>query len=186
MMARRPSTFGELISLRRTMDRLFDDPFFRALPVSRSAQRMQLEVIDTPDSLMLEAALPGVRPEDIEVSVLGDVLTLTAGTDVTDSTLHAGYEVREVRRGRVSRSVSLPQGLRLDDATASFENGLLQLTIPKAKLAERRQIPISVAGQAAQVVGETTEPVTPETPGASEVPGPSTTGGESASASTDA
>ena len=148
MMARRPSTFGELISLRRTMDRLFDDPFFRTVPTTRGVRRMPLDVIDTPDSLILEAALPGVRPEDIDVSVLGDVLTLTAGSDATDSTMQAGYEVRELRRGRVSRSVNLPQGLRLEDATASFENGMLQLTIPKARLAERRQIHISVAGQA--------------------------------------
>ena len=50
--------------------------------------------------------------DDIDVSVLGDVLTLTAGTDTTDPGVHAGFEVRELRRGRVSRSVTLPQGLR--------------------------------------------------------------------------
>ncbi len=156
MMVRRPSTFGELISLRRTMDRLFDDPFFHAMPVPRGARRMAMDVIDTPDALVLEAALPGVRPDDIEVSVLGDVLTLTAGTDTAESPVHAGYEVREVRRGRLTRSVSLPQGLRPEDASASFENGLLQLTIPKAKLAERRQIHISVAGQATEVADRST------------------------------
>lgn len=142
---------------------------------------MPLDVIDTPDSLILEAALPGIRPEDIDVSVLGDVLTLAAGTDAAESTVHAGYEVREVRRGRVSRSVTLPQGLRLDEATASFENGLLQLTIPKAKLAERRQIHISVAGQATQLIDEATEPAATQTPDTM-----GTTGDETAPASTDA
>jgi HSP20 family protein len=181
MMARRPTTFGELVSLRRTMDRLFDDPFFRTVPMARSVRRMPLDVIDTPDSLILEAALPGVRPDDIDVSVLGDVLTLTAGTDVTDPGVHAGFEVRELRRGRVSRSVTLPQGLRLDDAAASFENGLLQLTIPKAKLAERRQIHISVAGEVTEVAGQTTDIAAPQTPDA-----PGTAGDEIIPASPDA
>ena len=182
-MVRRPSTFGELISLRRTMDRLFDDPFFRTMPAARGVRRMPMDVIDTPDALILEAALPGVRPEDIEVSVLGDVLTLMAGADAAESPAHAGYEVREVRRGRVSRSVTLPQGLRTEDAIASFENGLLQLTIPKAKLAERRQIHISVVSQA-------TEFVAPETPDAPAMSGDETSrgapGDEPGQASTDA
>ena len=183
MMVRRPSTFGELISLRRTMDRLFDDPFFHTMPVARSVRRLPIDVIDTPDALVLEAALPGVRPDDIEVSVLGDVLTLTAGTDSTESPVRAGYEMREVRRGRVSRSVTLPQGLRTEDASASFENGLLQLTIPKAKLAERRLIHISVAGQATELEA----PQTPDAPGSTgELTSPGATGDGTASTSTDA
>jgi HSP20 family protein len=152
MMVRRPSPFGELISLRRTMDRVFDDPFFQTIPLSRGVRRMPLDVLDTPDSLILEAALPGVRPEDIEVSVLDDELTLAAGSEDQQSTDAAGYQVREVRRGRVSRTVTLPHGLRTSEATASFENGLLRLTIPKAQLIERRVIPITVAAPVAQVV----------------------------------
>jgi HSP20 family protein len=143
MMVRRPSTFGELISLRRTMDRVFDDPFFHTVPLTRGQRRMPLDVIDTAESLLLEAALPGVRPEDIEVSVLDDVLTVTAGTDGDDTTETAGYQVREVRRGRVTRTVTLPHGLRTDEATATFENGLLRLAIPKAQPIERRVIPIT-------------------------------------------
>ena len=81
MMVRRPSPFGELISLRRTMDRMFADPFFRPAPAARTVRRMPLDVIDTPDALVLEAALPGVKPEDVDISVLGDMLTLTAGSD---------------------------------------------------------------------------------------------------------
>ncbi len=146
MMVRRPSTFGELISLRRTMDRVFDDPFFHTVPLTRGQRRMPLDVIDTADSILLEAALPGVRPEDIEVSVLDDVLTVTAGTDGEGTSETAGYQVREVRRGRVTRTVTLPHGLRTDEATATFENGLLRLAIPKAQTVERRVDPHHGAG----------------------------------------
>ncbi len=118
MMVRRPSPFGELISLRRTMDRVLDDPFFQ-MPMPRQTRRMPLDVFDTPDALVLEAALPGVAPADIEVSVLGDVLTLTAGTDATEAAVRGGHQVREVRRGRMTRSVTLPRDLRTDEASAS-------------------------------------------------------------------
>jgi len=145
MMVRRPSPFGELISLRRTMDRVFADPFFRPVPAVRTGRRMPLDVIDTADALILEAALPGVKPEDVDISVLGDVLTVTAGSDEESSTADGDHQVREVRRGRVSRSVSLPSGLRPDEASATFEHGLLRLSIPRVLPAERRRIPLSVA-----------------------------------------
>jgi HSP20 family protein len=135
------------------MDRVFDDPFFHTVPLARATRRMPLDVIDTQGALVLEAALPGVRPEDIDISVLEDVLTVTAGTDAQEqSTESGGYQVREVRRGRISRSVTLPHGLRTDEASASFENGLLRLSIPKAQAAERRQIPITAPTAPVQVV----------------------------------
>ena len=155
MMVRRPSPFGELISLRRTMDRVFADPFFRPVPAVRTGRRMPLDVIDTADALVLEAALPGVRPEDVDISVLGDVLTVTAGSDEDSSTADGEYQVREVRRGRVSRSVSLPSGLRPDEASATFEHGMLRLSIPRELPAERRPIPLSVA--ASSTAAEVTE-----------------------------
>gem|GEM_PF-298936 len=170
MMVRRPSTFGELISLRRTMDRVLDDPFFQ-MPVARQTRRMPLDVFDTPDALVLEAALPGVAPADIEVSVLGDVLTLIAGTDATEAVVRGGYQVREVRRGRMTRSVTLPRDLRTDEASASFENGLLRLSIPKATPIERRRIAISVPDQAARSTSATeATPVTEATPATDAAP----------------
>jgi len=127
------------------MDRVFADPFFRPVPAVRTGRRMPLDVIDTADALVLEAALPGVRPEDVDISFLGDVLTVTAGSDEESSAADGEYQVREVRRGRVSRSVSLPSGLRPDEASATFEHGLLRLSIPRELPAERRHIPLSVA-----------------------------------------
>jgi HSP20 family protein len=154
MMIRSASPFGELLSLRRAMERMFDDPFFRPVTATRSgSRRMPLDVIETPEALVLEAALPGVKPEEIEVSVMGDVLTLTAGSESETQSDDSGYRSREVRRGRVSRSVTLPQGLHADQSTASFENGLLRLSIPKAQPADRVRIPVSspVQGDSARI-----------------------------------
>jgi HSP20 family protein len=154
MMIRRTSPFGELLSLRRAMERMFDDPFVRGVQASRAdSRRMPLDVIETPDTIVLEAALPGVKPEEVEVSVMGDVLTVTAGSESVEDSDDDGYRWREVRRGRVTRSVTLPQGLHAEQATASFENGLLRLSIPKAQPADRVRIPVTapVQGESARI-----------------------------------
>jgi len=143
---RRPSPFSELMSLRSAMDRLFDETFFRPVAGGNNGEdalAMPLDIYATQDALVVEAALPGVRPEDVEVSVLGDTLTLGASNSFDRSEESNGYHVREVRRGRFSRTVTLPSGLKTDAATASFENGILKLAFPKADQAKPRQIPVT-------------------------------------------
>ncbi len=168
MMVRNPSPFGELLQLRRAMERMFDEPFFRPMAGSRAAsRRLPLDVFETPESLVIEAALPGVKPDEVEVSVMGDTLTLTAGGESDTRSEEDGYRWREVQRGRVTRSVTLPQGVVADQATATFENGLLRLSIPKAQPAEAVRIPVTtpVAGQATRIEGTVgAEDATTETP----------------------
>lgn len=154
MMVRHTSPFGELLQLRRAMERMFDDPFVRPAVASRAAaRRLPLDVFETPEALVIEAALPGVKPEDVEISVLGDTLTLTAGSESETQSDEDGYRWREVQRGKVTRSVTLPQGVLADKATATFENGLLRLSVPKAQPAEAVRIPLSaaVAGEATRI-----------------------------------
>lgn len=156
MMVRRPSPFGELLSLRNTVDRIFDDSFFRQFVGGEDGSlSMPLDIYSTSDALVVEASLPGVRPQDVDVSVLGDTLTLTASSAAQRADDRDGYHVREVRRGRFSRTVALPAGLKNDAATATFENGILKLSFPKAEQARPRQIPVTqtTGGTAAQVAG---------------------------------
>jgi HSP20 family protein len=154
-LTRRPSPFGEFLSLRNAMDRFMDDAFFRPVSgVIDDVRTMPLDIYTTDDALVVEAALPAVKPENVDVSILGDTLTLTATTESERSKDNGGgYHLQEVRRGRFSRTVSLPSGLKSDAASASFENGLLRLSIPKAEQAKPRQIPITpvTEGQAARV-----------------------------------
>ena len=78
---------------------------------------------------------------------------MTAGSESDSGTEDDGYRLREVRRGRVTRTVTLPQGLHADQATASFENGLLRLSIPKAQPADRVRIPVTspVQGESTRI-----------------------------------
>jgi HSP20 family protein len=153
-LIRRPNPFGELLSLRQAMDRLFEDSYVRPRSGgSTDEHALALDIYTQSDSLVVEAALPGVKPEDVEISVLGDTLTISASTSHDESRNDDGYSYREIRRGAFTRTVTLPGGLKADDATASFENGMLRLSIPKAEQAKPRQIQIR-PNAAGESVGE--------------------------------
>jgi HSP20 family protein len=142
-LVRRTSPWGDLISLRQTMDRLFEDSFMRPRTPEPAGAGIPLDVLMTQDALVVEAALPGVKPENVEISVLGDTLTITAHSASEERQEEGGYLYQEVRRGSFSRAVTLPSNVRAEAATATFENGLLRLSIPKAEEAKPRQIRIS-------------------------------------------
>jgi HSP20 family protein len=142
-LIRRNSPFGELLSLRQAMDRLFDDSFIRPGAMSEGQSQLPLDVYSDADAVVIEAALPGVRPEDVDISVLGDTLTISGQTHDERRSEESGYAYREIRRGSFARSLTLPGGLSADAATASFENGMLRLSIPKAEEAKPRQIKIN-------------------------------------------
>ena len=83
--------------------------------------------------MVVDAANPGVKPEDIEVSLTGDVLTIKGETKAEKEVKEPNYLRRERRYGSFCRSISLPSGLKGDKAEAEFEHGVLKLTIPKAE-----------------------------------------------------
>lgn len=157
-LMRRTSPFGEFLSLRQAMDRLFEDSVVqpRSLMGSGGEEHgIPLDIASTPEELRIEASLPGVRPEDVEITVLGDNLVINATSGGEDTREDDGYLYREVRRGRFSRSVTLPSQVDSERAVASFENGLLRLSIPKVEAAKPRQIRVSTTSEStATQVGE--------------------------------
>jgi len=146
-LIRRTNPFGELLSLRQAMDRLFEDSFVRPRNgLLADEHSLALDVRATADAFEIEAALPGVTPEDVNISILGDTLTINAATRDEQSKDDEGYSYREIRRGSFSRTVTLPSGVKADAATATFDNGMLHLSIPKAEEAKPRQIQIKASG----------------------------------------
>ena len=144
-IVRRPSPFGELMSLRSAMDRLFEDSFVRH-PLNGGFDQLAmlpLDVTSTADALIVEAAMPGIKPDDVEITVENGTLSIRGEARQERSEGEGESLVQEIRRAAVSRTVSLPSGLEPDKATASFENGMLTLRIPKAEEVKPRQIRIS-------------------------------------------
>jgi HSP20 family protein len=153
-IVRRPSPFGELMTLRSAMDRLFEDSFVRR-PFGTgfdSMTTLPLDVTNTSDALIVEAALPGIKPEDVDITVEDGTLSIR-GTWNEERESEGENLLSELRRGSVYRTVTLPSGLEADKATATFEHGVLKLRIPKAEAVKPRQIRISPT-----VEGSTTSP----------------------------
>ncbi|MEW5990117.1 MAG: Hsp20/alpha crystallin family protein [Chloroflexota bacterium] len=145
-IVRRPSPLGEFMTLRQAMDRLFDDDVFRPFRWTSNAfdgPSLPLDVTTTPDELVVEASLPGIKPEDVEITVENGTLTISGKSSEEKKSEQGSYLVQEIRRGTFSRSVTLPNGLEPDKATATFEDGMLTLRIPKAEQVKPRQIKIS-------------------------------------------
>jgi len=144
-IARRPSPFGELMTLRQAMDRLFDDEYrpSRWMSGGLDGPALPLDVTTSDDALTIEAALPGIRPEDVDITIENGTVRISGKTADERKAEEGSYVVQEIRRGSFSRSVTLPNGLEADKASASFENGILRLEIPRAEQVKPRQIKIS-------------------------------------------
>jgi HSP20 family protein len=143
---RRPSPFGELLSLRQAMDRLFEDSFVRPGSwggANTDSLSLPVDVSTSPDELTVQTALPGIRPDDVEITVENGTLTIRGESTSERSSGEGEYLVQEIRRGTFSRSIALPNGLEPDKAVATFDHGLLTLRIPRAEQVKPRQIRIS-------------------------------------------
>lgn len=144
-LVRRPSPFRDMLTMRQAMDRFFDEDVrpFRWLAGGPDGPALPLDVTTDPNRLTIEAALPGIKPEDVDITVENNTVTISGRTAEERKAEEGSYVVQEIRRGSFSRSVTLPNGLEPDKATATFEHGILRLEIPKAEQLKPRQIKIS-------------------------------------------
>jgi HSP20 family protein len=129
--------FRDMLTLRRTMDRLFDDSI-----VSRASLRT-LDVHATDDDLVVTVSLPGLTSDDVSITITGQALHIRGEFKADASLQRDDYLHRERRFGTFSRQLELPVRVQADAAKATFENGVLTLTIPKADEVKPRQIEIT-------------------------------------------
>ena len=103
---------------------------------------MPVDMYETEDSVVVTAAVPGVKPEDIDITVTGDTLTIKGETRAEEEVKEENYIRRECRYGSFCRSLTVPVSIVADKAEAEFENGVLTLTLHKAE--EVKPKPIKV------------------------------------------
>lgn len=142
--------FRELMDVRREMDRLLGGNMLRpARNVAMLGQWAEpsLDVYQKPKEVVVKASLPGVKPEDIEVSINGDTLIIKGETRGEDKIEDKDYLWRERHYGSYFRSVTLPRDLQTDKVEAAFEDGVLTLNIPRA--VESKPKTIEVKGKKA-------------------------------------
>jgi HSP20 family protein len=124
----------EMMTLREAMDRLFDDAFTRPLSI-RDGWSMSTPAIDmfqTENDVVVKASIPGLKAEDVQINITGDVLTLKGEVKQEEERNDKAWHIREHRFGSFERSVALPTAVKTDKAEAVFENGILTVTLPKA------------------------------------------------------
>jgi HSP20 family protein len=140
--------FGEMVTLRQAMDRLFEDSFVSPLGLrafNGDAAGPALDVHQNADEIVVTAALPGVKPEDVDITITGQTLSIRGELKPDEKVERDQYLYRERRFGTFNRQLQLPVRVQGDGATATFENGLLRLTIPKAEEVKPRQIQVKAA-----------------------------------------
>lgn len=137
--------------LRGTMDRLFDEGFsrpWRLLPATNGEgfeATFPVEVSETEGDLEVKAALPGVTPDEVDITVTNDVLMIKAEHKDTTEEKKRDYYRREIRYGAFHRSMTLPVSVDADKAEAKYENGMLTLRLPKAEALRPKQIKVGSA-----------------------------------------
>lgn len=134
----------EMMTLREAMDRLFDDAFTRPLSI-RDGWSMATPAIDmyqTANDIVVKASIPGMKAEDVQINITGDVLTLKGEVKQEEERKDKAWHIREQRFGSFERSVALPTAVKTDKAEAVFENGILTITLPKADEVKPRTINI--------------------------------------------
>ena len=154
-LIRRPAgPFGDLLSLRQAMDRLFEESFVNPRTWQFGDDRLvPVDVQATDADVVVQAVLPGVKPEEVDITVEGNTLSI-AGDTGSGMPEREGLLLAEIRRGRFVRTLTLPAGLEPDRATATFEDGVLTLRIPKAEQVKPRQIKVTTGnGQHEQPAG---------------------------------
>jgi HSP20 family protein len=141
--------FGEMTSLRRAMDRWLDEGFPRPwhlLGSEASQGYFPLDLYETDENVVLRASLPGVKPDDVDITITGETLTIKGESKREEEEKKPNYYRQECWYGGFARSVSLPAQVEADKAEAVFENGLLRLTIPKAAQARPKTIKVTAKG----------------------------------------
>src|SRR3954470_16311324 len=153
MAIERWDPFREAISLRDAMNSLLQESFVRpgGMPAQSGHAPLPLDVSETEDAFVVKASLPGVKPEDVEITVHGDTLTIRGESKGEEEKKGEHWHLRERRYGSCQRSVALATPVNSDQAQAHYEHGVLTLTLPKSEAAKPRQIKVSGPSQQAQV-----------------------------------
>jgi len=146
-MLTRWDPFQEMLNLRRTVDRLFDN----ASPDHEWGQPtmwgLAIDVVENKDDFIVKASVPGINPDDLDISYADDTLTIKGEIKSDNEVKENQYHFHERRFGSFARSISLPTKIKGDAIEASYQNGVVTLRLPKAEEVKPKRIAIKVGDQ---------------------------------------
>lgn len=128
--------FGEALRLQRDMDRVFarlGAPERTGAGAGESVAWMpRIDVKRTGDDIVVRAELPGIKPEDVDIELTDNVLTIRGERKLEEEKENEGWLVRESTYGSFERALSIPEGVDPASITASYTDGMLEVHVPKA------------------------------------------------------
>ncbi|MEK7325122.1 MAG: Hsp20/alpha crystallin family protein [Chloroflexota bacterium] len=132
----------DFLTVRDLMERMFEESFGPTAPANGTDRRLAIDAYATDDEIIVQAALPGVKPEEVEINVEGDTLKISAELPARLDAERADYTFAERPHGRYSRALLLNVPVEPDKAEAHFDNGLLTLKLPKAEAVKPKTIKV--------------------------------------------
>ena len=138
-----PSVWREMDRLQREMNRLFDD--YYPARMRRAPGYPAMNVWASDEGLLITAEVPGVKPGEIDVSVVGDTLTLSGDRKPDELDEGARYHRQERGYGNFTRSIQLPFPVDVKKVEAAFKNGVLNISLPRAEEDKPKKIAVKAA-----------------------------------------
>ena len=145
--------FRDLRSLQNEMNRLFSSTFSGGggeSDLMRGAWSPSVDIFENKDQVVIEAELPGLKPEDVEISIENNLLTIHGERKFEKKDENDNFHRVERSYGAFTRSFTLPPTVTSENAQAEFENGVLRLTLAKREEAKPRRIEIKAGSQQTQ------------------------------------
>jgi HSP20 family protein len=137
--------FQDVLSLREAMNQLVEESFVRPAAGQGGKNFVPaLDLSETAEGYLVEAALPGLKPEDVEITVENNVLTIKGETRQETDSKQRNFHRIERRFGAFQRTIGLPTTVKADAIKAELTNGVLRLEIPKAEEVKPRKISVNV------------------------------------------
>jgi HSP20 family protein len=143
-MLTRWDPFQEMLNLRRTVDRLFENVSPDNSWEQSTMWGLAVDVVENKDDFTIKASIPGINPDDLDISYTDDTLTIKGEIKSDNEVKENKYHLRERRYGSFSRSISLPTKIKGDAIEASYQNGVLTLHLPKSEEVKPKRIAIKV------------------------------------------
>lgn len=141
--------FRDMMTLRDAMSQLFEESMVRRSPFGalafgrpEGASFPAVDMYETEGEVMVKASLPGMKPEEVDITITGNALEIRGETKEETEEKRGDYYYKERSYGSFQRSLTLPVEIKANEAEATFENGVLMLKLPKAEQAKARQIKI--------------------------------------------
>jgi len=157
----RRDPFREMMTLRSAMDRLFDTAFMgepgEPGEWSSFADTLPLDVSETEDEYLVKASIPGIKPDDLEITYNSKTLTIKGEFKAEQEKEDVHYHLRERRYGAFARSLTLPAAVISDAIEAKYEAGVLTLKLPKTEEVKPKKITVRSIEAPSMIEGKVKE-----------------------------